>query len=337
MILVSLPSIELKINKSMKKIVTSLFLIFAFQMVGQAQIKVSSAAGTFDTLISGTLINYQFAWDDPKDELYPVRLKLIKPLKAFETFWDSMLVSDGSLYFSSSAKPNSLLIVEATGWDIIDRGFESDTLGLNNISQITVAPKGNEVEWMNFGFVRELDTLGSLPSNGSVKIAVDTLNNVSIIYGDFFMVRPDLCFEGLGSLHPSVTYFDSASGYRTWFIYGNPAAPTIDTFSKIAFNNLPLLGQKITLDFNKTNFIKRIVKFKISVSPNPVADVLAIGGSHDFSGASYQIISMDGRTISKGKMEANQLNVQQLKTGNYILKIQNKGEIYYSRFIKADF
>ena len=150
------------------------------------------------------------------------------------------------------------------------------------------------------------------------------------------MVRPDLCFEGLGSLHPSVTYFDSSKGYTTWFIHGNPAAPVIDTFSKIAFDNLPLLGQKITLDFNKTNFIKRIAKLNISVSPNPVADLLTIGGLLNFSGSTYQIISMDGRTVFKGKMEENQIRVEQLKTGNYILKIQNKGQIYFARFIKTD-
>ncbi len=311
------------------------FLFFAFTFSSQAQIKVSSSAGTFDTLAIGTLIYYQHAWDDPLDEDYPAVFKLPHSIKAFESIWDSMWVSDGSIYLTSSTDSSGYIILDATGWDLVDKGYE-DAINYPNISQITVSSAGNEVEWLGFGFYNELDSLKALPSTGSVKISIDSTNKVDFIYGDFSIVRPDLCFEGFGSLHPSVTYVDKVTGYTSWFIYDDPTSPTIDTFSDKAFTYLPPLGQKITIDFNKTNWIKQLTKISISVSPNPAIDLITINGGKDFTGNSYQLISIEGRTIFKGKIESNQIDVSQLKAGNYILKIQGKNQIYYSRFIKAN-
>ncbi len=310
-----------------------IFLIWLnFIGLSHAQISISSTPGTFDTLSSGKLIYYQYAWDDPLDEDYPEVIKLAKPIKAFETSWDSMAVSDGSIYLLSSTNLSAVLIIDATGWDLVDRGYE-DTINFPNISPITVATNEQEIEWMNFGFYNEIDILYKAISNGSVKISVDTLNNVHLIYGDFAIVNPDLCFEGFGSLRPSITYVDSI-GYSTWFIYGNPASPSLDTLSDTAFANLPNIGQKISLNFNKTNGIRKISPSKIKISPNPVDNMLHISGSKDFSGGNFQIIALDGRGVVKGKLLSNDINVEGLKTGHYILKIMKSNQLFMARFIK---
>ncbi|MFM9945160.1 MAG: T9SS type A sorting domain-containing protein [Bacteroidia bacterium] len=320
----------------MNKIITTLCLLFVFLLSSNAQISVSSVASNYDTIFGGTSIYYQYAWDEPLDEDYAVIFKLSKPLKAFETLWDSAMVADGALLLVTSSDPLKLLILDGCGWDLMDKGYVNDSMGLNNVSPIKISDSMDRVEWRNFGFYNEYDSTLQLPSSGSVQIKINAMNTVDITYGDFSIVRPDLCFEGFGSLRPSVTYYDTATGYNTWFIYGNPLSPSIDTLSDTAFASLPALGQKITLDFKKTNFVKRLSKINISVSPNPVANVLTIGGTKDFSGGMFQIISMDGRAIVKGKVETNRINVEMLKTGNYVLKIQDKGQVYYTRFIKSD-
>jgi hypothetical protein len=175
-----------------------------------------------------------------------------------------------------------------------------------------------------------------LPSSGSLQIKVNGDNTVDLIFGDFAIVHPDLCFEGFGSLRPSVTYKDEKDSFNTWFIYGDPTAPTIDTLSDTAFSNLPIIGQKITLNFNKTNFIKRIANSAILVYPNPAIDVLNINGVTNIEDGHFQIFSMEGRTINKGKITNNQINIEQLKTGNYVLKVQSNGRVFYSKFIKID-
>lgn len=317
----------------MNKIITTLLVIFTFQMAAKAQITVSSAASNYDTIFGGVPLYYQYAWDEPLDEDYPEIFKLSKPLKAFNNLWDSALVADGSLWLVSSSNPDVMLIVDGTGWDLMDKGYENDSLGLNNVSLVRLSDSMDRVEWRNFGFYNEYDSTLQLPSSGSVQLQVSSSDKVDIIFGDFVIVRPDLCFEGYGSLRPSVTYFDEKDSAFTWFLYGNPETPSIGTLNDTAFDHLPVLGQKITLDFNKTNFIKRLSKVNISVSPNPVVNQINLNGL-DFSGKSFQIVSIDGRTVSKGKIEMNQITVDELKSGNYILKIQGKDQVYYSRFIK---
>ncbi len=316
----------------MNRIIYFLVALLTLTGLSQAQITISSKPGNFDTLASGKIIYYQYAWDDPLDEEYPEVLKLNKPIKAFETVWDSMAVSDGSILLLSSTNVSAVLIVDATGWDLIDRGYE-DTINYPNISSITVAPSGNEIEWMNFGFFNEIDLLFKAFSNGSVKISVDSLNSVHLIYGDIAIVNPDLCFEGFGSLRPSVTYVDS-TGFSTWFIYGNPASPSLDTLSDTAFANLPLIGQTITLNFNKTNALRTLSKLPLKISPNPVEDQLTLLGSKDFSGAGWQIIAMDGKVMGKGRLTSNTLNIETIKPGSYILKIVKGNQIFAARFIK---
>ena len=320
----------------MYKIFTTVLIIFVFQLGAQAQIKVSSVASTYDTIFGGTSLYYQYAWDDPLDEDYPEIFKLSKPLKAFQTIWDSAIVSDGSLNLVSSVNHDRLLIIDGTGCDLIDKGYENDSLGLNNVSPVKISDSMDRVEWRSFGFAGEMDSTWQFPSSGSLQIKVNAMNTVDMVFGDFAIVYPHLCFKGLGSLRPTVTYFDDNDSIYTWFIYGDPTAPSIDTLSDTAFANLPVLGQKITLDFNKTNFIKRVSKLSVFVSPNPVANKLTIHGLKNISGSSFQIISMDGRTVSKGRPDNDQINVGNLKTGNYILKLQNNGQVYYARFIRSD-
>lgn len=320
----------------MNKFFTTLFFLFAFQFVSQAQIKVTSVASNYDTIFGGTPIYYQYAWDDPLDEDYPVTFKLAKSLKAFETLWDSALVSDGELFLTSSTDTSKLLIIDGIGWELIDKGYENDSLGLNNVSPIKISDSMDRVEWRSFCFYNEYDSTLQLPSSGSLQIKVNGDNTVDLIFGDFAIVHPDLCFEGFGSLHPSVTYKDEKDSFNTWFIYGDPTAPTIDTLSDTAFANLPALGQKITLNFNKTNFIKRIANSAISVYPNPAIDVLNINGVTNIEGGHFQIFSIEGKTMNKGKITNNQINIEQLKTGNYVLKVQSKGRVFYTKFIKID-
>jgi len=303
-------------------------------MKGQAQIQIHASSGTYDSILSGTPIYYQYSWDDPLEEVRD-SFKLFKSIKAFGSAWDSAIVSEGSLYFISHNNPKALLIVDGTGWDLIDKGWE-DTINYPNLSPVIISSTNDEVEWRNFGFTNELDSLDALPSTGNLKIKINFLNVVDLIYGDFAIVRPDLCFEGFGSLHPSITYKDSNGFYAQWFIFGNPADPTLDTISNQAFDHLPVIGQKISLDFTDIASIIKLRAPQMTVSPNPVVSTLNITGAIDFAGKNYHIIGFDGRIVDQGKIELNKIDTERLKHGNYILKIQSESQFYYARFLKVD-
>jgi len=315
----------------MLKFLSISFLLFASHFTSFSQIKISSAKTSYDSILFGTPVYYQYSWDDP---LYEERdsFKLTSSFKAFEILWDSMIISEGSVVLVSAAEPEAMLILDATGWDLIDKGW-MDTVNYPNLSPIIALPDENEVEWRGFGFARELDTLGQLPSTGNVKIKIGATNNADFIYGDFSMIRPDLCFEGFGGLRPSITFMNKGE-IHDWLIYGDPANPVLDsTIIDTAFNQLPQPGQTISINFSKTNFIKRAKNPEVKIYPNPVADILNLKGA-EFNGANYRILSLDGKIIETGLMDSNQLDVKKLQSGNYILFLQINSQLYGFRMLK---
>lgn len=310
-----------------------LFFILPCAINLQAQIKVSSSGGTYDSITSGTPIYYQFSWDDPLDE-FPEYLKLPKIFKAFETPFDTFGVGDGFLLFTAAGNAN-LLYVDASGWDLADKG-NVDTLSYPNWSPVMVGADGDEVEWRRFGFYEEYDSLHEMPSTGTLKMKVDG-NSVHMIYGDFAMVRPDLAFEGFGSLHPAVTLIDANDSFSTWFIYGNPENPSIsDQVLDSAFDHLPPIGQDIKLDFSKTNSLAKVAKMKLGMSPNPTKDVVYFTGGKDYSGSRFQIITMDGKTAKQGVLEQNQISIGDLPTGTYVIRLSGSQGVMFGKLIKTD-
>jgi len=317
----------------MKRFFTFIALFLIFTISGKSQIFVTSSPGTYDSLFSGIPMYYQHSWDEPLEEIRDT-FKLPSALFAFNRYWQSAMVSDGSFHLISASDPKATLIIDATGWDLMDKGYE-DTINYPNISPVMLAETNDEVEWRNFGFAREMDSIGILPSYGSVKIKFVAFNKFQLIYGDFGVIRPDLCFEGFGSLRPSITFIDSNNTTHTWFIYGDPENPSIDSLiTDSAFDHLPPFGQHITIDLNSTKSIKRSENIGIKVFPNPATDLLNIQSLINFTGRTYRIISMDGRIVRDGKLSTKALDINNLTPGTYILSLENDGRNYVSRFVK---
>ena len=315
----------------MQRFILSIIATALLSIQGFSQIKVSSSLQSYDSILDGELIYYQFSWDDPIDE-YAEIFPLKKPLKAFENIWDTMAVSDGLIVLKSSKNNNKFLMIDASGWDLMDKGY-TDTVNYPNISPIIISNDSSAIEWRGFGFANELYELDSLPSTGNIILTLESNNKINITYGDFVIERPDLCFEGFGGLHPSITYIDENDSLTTWFIFGDPKSPSIDTLSDTAFISLPEIGQTISIDFNKTNYISRKNISKINVFPNPATENIKISG---LSGSlfSYSIISINGKVVRKGILENNIIEINDLKQGNYIIKINDNKSVYFSKFIK---
>ena len=297
-----------------------------------SQFSVKSTSGVYDSILTGIPYYYQYSWDDPLDEIRDT-FKLTNPFRAFNITWDSALISDGSLMMISSSRKNASLIVDATGWDLIDKGWE-DTINYPNLSPVMLDEASNTVEWRNFGFVPELDTLGALPSTGNVKIRINNNKTVDFIYGDFAMVRPDLCFEGFGGLRPSVTFLLDSNLY-SWILFGDPTAPVFDsTYADTAFNKLPPMGQVISVDFGKTSAVNDILRQGLHLYPNPAKDMVHIAGKN-LEGFEIIMYSTGGSVVYKGKIENSSFSCDSLPEGIYYVKIFKGNEGYYSRLWKS--
>lgn len=69
----------------------------------------------------------------------------------------------------------------------------------------------------------------------------------------------------------------------------------------------------------------------VNVYPNPVKDVLKIAAKGDYN---YQLISTDGKVVKDGNQSVNTINVQNLPTGMYIMKITQDGKTASHKVIK---
>lgn len=73
---------------------------------------------------------------------------------------------------------------------------------------------------------------------------------------------------------------------------------------------------------------------EVNIYPNPVTNVLTItNGQNQFENSEIEIINSSGQTVLKSPF-SNQLNVSEISTGTYILKIKTTIQIYYSKFVK---
>ncbi len=70
----------------------------------------------------------------------------------------------------------------------------------------------------------------------------------------------------------------------------------------------------------------------LQVYPNPSIDVLNITKVSDK--ATYSIVNMAGRVVSKGKVLYNKVQVSQLVKGVYIISLDDGGEVGHVKFIK---
>jgi uncharacterized protein len=93
--------------------------------------------------------------------------------------------------------------------------------------------------------------------------------------------------------------------------------------SKITLPGANLVLSTSTLE-NNTNF---------QIYPNPTQNKLTIHTQNtDFSDSKFIIYDIQGKQVLTGKMESNHIHISQLKTGLYLLKLENSDAIV--RFVK---
>lgn len=73
----------------------------------------------------------------------------------------------------------------------------------------------------------------------------------------------------------------------------------------------------------------------IKLFPNPASDYLMFDAPQNWDG-NYQILSMTGQTLIASKSNSNQINIQTLSSGNYVLKLNIQGKILTQIFVKNE-
>ena len=72
----------------------------------------------------------------------------------------------------------------------------------------------------------------------------------------------------------------------------------------------------------------------VSVYPNPVKNTLTINTIAQLSGRIATVFDMNGKRVLNQKLDSNQLNVERLQSGIYLLRIESNGKSIKRKFIK---
>ena len=102
---------------------------------------------------------------------------------------------------------------------------------------------------------------------------------------------------------------------------------TADTGARITFNNIAVHGTQTTLAVIENS------ELKFSIYPNPFSDVVNIIGI--YGNASFNLFTIDGKLIKQGKLEENnQINLNDLSKGLYLLQLTSDGKTETKKIIK---
>ncbi len=101
---------------------------------------------------------------------------------------------------------------------------------------------------------------------------------------------------------------------------------TADTGERVTFNNFSVEGVPTTLSVPE-NLLPEFL-----VYPNPVNEVLHL--MHNYETVAYTLFALDGRTIEKGKLNNQEINVATLPSGVYLLRLQTEDKTAVRKFIK---
>jgi len=112
-------------------------------------------------------------------------------------------------------------------------------------------------------------------------------------------------------------------------------APLIDTGNPATAPDFPL-DLPFTVNGTVLGVNENAFEASISLSPNPVKDVLSISVATGTTVSSYEIFDVNGKVVKALKATSSiyEINVSELAVGNYILRLQSDKGIASKKFIK---
>lgn len=110
---------------------------------------------------------------------------------------------------------------------------------------------------------------------------------------------------------------------RLRFAGDNMAA---DNGDRVTFNNISVYGTSLAAA------VKGQEQLEFKVYPNPVNSILTVAHAYDV--LMYSLFTVDGRLVNQGILKGNEIEMGQLQSGVYLLKISHNGKSLTKKIIK---
>lgn len=281
-------------------------------------------------------------WDDPEFEFnFPF---------AFDYFGVNLPALTGSFGYGAELFGTNfnlpVPVIVPVFCDPIDLGYMTDE-SLSSISYQVVGNSGSrilKVQWKNIGFYGQVvDDATPLDYMNYQAWFYEGSNRIEVRFGPSVITNP---FEHFDNPGPSVflisTYnFNTDQLGNSYYLYGNPANPTMDLTmdSQVLFTSnldgIPADGQTYIFTPGTPSGVgleKNNITF--SIFPNPSTSSLNVLSSNDLEIIEIQILDISGRVVQTIFNPAQQLNIEDLNIGHYIIKISTQFGEYTEKFMK---
>lgn len=96
----------------------------------------------------------------------------------------------------------------------------------------------------------------------------------------------------------------------------------------------PAIDSTITVVEGETLSLEQSMVEDLILYPNPTKELLNLNASYGFENALYTIFDINGRMVMNSRFNSSSIDVSNLSSGNYILRIMDQGRMASQKFIK---
>jgi endoglucanase len=137
--------------------------------------------------------------------------------------------------------------------------------------------------------------------------------------------QQDRC-GGYPDSNPATSYQDTWCSYSTNEVTINWNAPTAYALNALDFYQEKSLSTSAKDVEGKSD--------ELNIYPSPSTNVIYFKSINDFNYKSYEIFGLDGKSVLKGNIESNSVDVSNLSNGLHILKLKSNNNSVIGKFIK---
>jgi Secretion system C-terminal sorting domain len=263
-----------------------------------------------------------------------------------KVFQNVAIVLPGAQVVSADIMEDSVALMGPYMSDIMDAGVLLDS----SISPISYAIEGQagsrifKLEWKNVGFYNEFDAGGQMGNRISFQMWLyEGTNVIEYRYGPNSIKDESLVHDfGVPFIVLGQGVAINASSWEgLWIIGGTDSAPEATAWTDPSSN--PDIALFPDFEFPSGTVIRFAPTFvnimednkpAFAIFPNPVNDNLNI--SWNSSKAQAQIFDITGKEVSSLILQrgVQQINVADLSTGSYVLRVIDGNKVYTHHLIK---
>lgn len=182
---------------------------------------------------------------------------------------------------------------------------------------------GNSNNWLKVCLTGTTSNINGIGAR--IEVSSPSFNNSSAKKAQIRDVRSAQGFAYMSTLN-SHFGIGTDSSINTVTVYW--PSGTVDIIVNPTINDTLMIteGETLSLESSITN--------DLILYPNPTKKLLNLNSSLGFDNAIYSVFDMAGKRVLNSKFNSNTIDVSELSTGNYILRVINNGVIQTQKFIK---